>query len=65
VAIENSKKKLDWIMKRSTATYQRVNSLGYSVIPRMLGMVRYIEMHLEEAERDYFFRLERMKSRMA
>jgi len=46
------------------STKRRVNSLDYVILPRILQSIRYIQMHLQEREREDFFRLKRIKRRM-
>jgi len=43
-------------------TKRRVNSLKHVIIPKFENSIRFIEMYLEEREREEFLRLKRMKS---
>ena len=46
-------------------TKRRVNALKYIIIPRIANTIQFIELHLEEREREDLFRMKRIKSILA
>ncbi len=46
-------------------TKRRVNALKYIIIPRLTNTILFIELHLEEREREDLFRMKRIKSILA
>ena len=56
--------KMDRISFEMNRTRRRVNALEHLVIPRLVRTMRYIEIRLEEREREDLFRRKRMKQNM-
>ncbi|MEM2146386.1 MAG: V-type ATP synthase subunit D [Candidatus Jordarchaeaceae archaeon] len=46
-------------------TKRRVNALKYIILPRITNTIQFIELHLEEREREDLFRMKRIKSILA
>jgi V/A-type H+-transporting ATPase subunit D len=52
------------LLEEIERTKRRVNALEFKVLPDLVDKKRFIEMRLEEMERDNIFRLKRIKGKV-